>query len=92
MARAYDWFGARFGGTHGGINFIARAGTLARTLQLNLEWIHKPGWRNGRRSGLKLRGRKAWGFESPSRHQSRRTAVARMWHNPPESFSAIPQW
>ena len=29
-----------------------------------------PGWRNGRRSGLKLRGRKAWGFESPSRHQS----------------------
>ena len=28
----------------------------------------RPGWRNGRRSGLKIRRGNPWGFESPSRH------------------------
>lgn len=28
-----------------------------------------PGWRNGRRSGLKIRRSNPWGFKSPLRHQ-----------------------
>jgi hypothetical protein len=30
----------------------------------------RPAWRNGRRSGLKIRGLLAWGFESPGGHKT----------------------
>ena len=29
----------------------------------------RPAWRNGRRSGLKIRSQLAWGFESPGGHR-----------------------
>ena len=39
-----------------------------------------PAWRNGRRSGLKIRSRKAWGFESPGGHQPYNGEIARKPH------------
>jgi hypothetical protein len=35
---------------------------------LHFPIAHRPGWRNGRRSGLKIRRGNPWGFESPSRY------------------------
>ena len=32
------------------------------------EGVGAPEWRNGRRSGFKIRRRKAWGFDSPLGH------------------------